>query len=157
MCVRGHAANPYVKYTTSSSSLLTRREDDADVLAPHLQRLHHTCYGKTLFLCNFFQRQGIDQRSIPLPISCREEHQCHPIHWNARGRTMLPCYHAKTRNVFSCISIDSHLQWTTPVVVASALSDSKYTRMPLAHPLPFIMWTTRFYAYCLVQMMNERA
>ena len=59
MCVRGHADNPYVKYTTSSSSLLTRREDDADVLAPHLQRLHHTCYGKTLFLCKFLQRQGI--------------------------------------------------------------------------------------------------
>ncbi len=52
---------------------------------------------------------------------------------------MLPCYHAKTRNVFLCLSIDSHLQWTTPVVVARALSDSKHTRMHLAHPLPFIM------------------
>ena len=30
---------------------------------------------------------------------------------------MLPCYHAKTRNVFLCLSIDSHLEWTTPVVM----------------------------------------
>ena len=58
VCPRA-CANPYVKCTTSSSSLLTRKEDDADVLAPHFQRLHHTCSGKTLFLCKFLQRHGI--------------------------------------------------------------------------------------------------
>ena len=41
--------------------------------------------------------------------------------------------------------------------VASALSDSKYSRMPLAHALPFTTWTAWFYAYSLFQMMNGRA
>ena len=97
----------------------------------------------------------------PLPISCWEEHQWHAIRWNARGRTMLLCYHAKIRNVFLCLSIDDHLKWTTPVVrlpVLPPLSLSliAHTRMPLLEHA-FVMWTTLFDAYCLIQMINGRA
>ena len=44
---------------------------------------------------------------------------------------MLPCYHERVL----CLSIVDDFGNN----VASALSDSKYIRMPLAHALPFIM------------------
>ena len=58
------------------------------------------------------------------------------LHWNARYRTMLPCYQAKTWKVsfirFSSTVNDSGNN------VASVPYDSIYTRMRLAHAHPFI-------------------
>ena len=48
--------------------------------------------------------------------------------------------------------IDCHLQWATAVVMLPvlALSDSKYTRVPLAHARPFIKCHVNHTVLCIL-------
>ena len=80
-----------------------------------------------------------DQRSIPIPISPKNTDaiQCAGM----IEVVVLPCYHTKTRpNVFYAFlySLSSTVD-DFGSNVANVLSDSKYTRTPLAHALPIIM------------------
>ena len=56
----------------------------------------------------------------------------------SRSEVPTACYQAKARNVFLCIYKLSSTVDNCGSNVASALSDSKYTRVPLAHARPFV-------------------
>ena len=66
---------------------------------------------------------------------------------------MPACYKAKTRNLFVCLSLDSHIQWTTPVVMMTVPFLITNIRECLQH----MHVQQNCSHYCLIQMTNGRA
>ena len=57
----------------------------AGVLIPHFHRLHHTCYGNTLFLCRFFNSKASSQLTVHSYARCnshdRSEKRRSSLNW----------------------------------------------------------------------------
>ena len=78
----------------------------------------------------------------------------------SRSEVPTACYQSKAWHVFLCIYRLSSTVVNCGSNVATALSDSKYTRVPLAHARPFITCNMNNTVICISlsrSMMNGRA